>query len=378
MKSLRINFILPRGTLSGGVNVTRLIGEAMVRRGQTVNLVFSTAPKRWPRPWQIRRLSRRSRLAIRLLGKERHHLQNSTTNLVPIRHYPVTSDDVPDADVTIATWWETVEWIAKWPASKGVKVHFVQGHEVYSKNPNRVKQVYRLPYLKLVISRWLQRVMVEEYGSTNAVLVPNGVDRDQFGATERPKASVPTVGLVFCPAAIKGADTAFDAIRRVQQELPELRVVCFGTMAIERRRIAPRNLEFHCRPPQSVIPELYRSVDCWLLPSTTEGFGMPGLEAAACRCPVVATRCGGPEDYVEDGVNGYLVPVGDPRAMSEAILRVVTLDEDRWKAMSDASHAIAKRFDWDRSAKILERALLRAVQEHESQNGARRDSAVTI
>ena len=88
---------------------------------------------------------------------------------------------------------------------------------------------------------------------------------------------------------------------------------------------------------------------------------MPGLEAAACHCPIVSTRCGGPEDYVEDGVSGFLVPVGDAVAMADAVCRVLKLPDDKWRTMSQASYNISKRFDWDRSAKILEDTLLHAV-----------------
>ena len=86
----------------------------------------------------------------------------------------------------------------------------------------------------------------------------------------------------------------------------------------------PKNLDFSLRPPQDQIPHIYRKSDCWIVSSITEGFGMPGLEAAACRCPVVTTRCGGPEDYVQDGVSGYLVPVGD--AQDDAEHPVAELD----------------------------------------------------
>ena len=69
---------------------------------------------------------------------------------------------------------------------------------------------------------------------------------------------------------------------------------------------------------------------------------MPGLEAAACRCPVVATRCGGPEDYVEDGVSGYLVDVGDAEAMADRIVRVLRLNDGAVRAMSEAMYGELK------------------------------------
>ena len=88
---------------------------------------------------------------------------------------------------------------------------------------------------------------------------------------------------------------------------------------------------------------------------------MPGLEAAACRCPIVSTKCGGPEDYVVDGETGFLVEVGDARGMSESILKVVGQSEERWRKMSEASYRKSLEFDWDLSALKLEEALLASI-----------------
>jgi glycosyltransferase involved in cell wall biosynthesis len=65
---------------------------------------------------------------------------------------------------------------------------------------------------------------------------------------------------------------------------------------------------------------LYQEAKCFVLPSYEEGFGMVILEAMACGIPVVSTRCGGPNDIVLDGENGYLVDIGDVNAMAEKIL----------------------------------------------------------
>jgi glycosyltransferase involved in cell wall biosynthesis len=167
--------------------------------------------------------------------------------------------------------------------------------------------------------------------------------------------------MLYSHVTWKDSDTAFAALRIAQKTLPELRVIAFGNKPLQATHDLPKNLEFFLRPQQDQIPNLYRRADCWIVSSITEGFGMPGLEAAACRCPVVSTRCGGPEDYVQDGVSGFLVPVSDAKEMARRIVDVVTRDDARWRAMSEASYAIARTFNWERSAEILEGALLAAV-----------------
>ncbi|MFQ5463214.1 MAG: glycosyltransferase family 4 protein, partial [Phycisphaerae bacterium] len=240
-------------------------------------------------------------------GKQRHHLEQSTARLLPVGHCPIQAGDVPDADVTIATWWETMEWIKDWPSEKGIKAYFVRGYELHGGDPERVRATYRMPAQKLVISTWLQRLMKDEYGDPNAVLVPNGLDWGVFGAPPRGKRSTPTVGLMYSANPIKGGEEAFWALHLVRRHIPELRIVVLTPHPLPRsfRRLA--NIDVLYRPDDAAIAAAYRKTDCWLLSSHTEGFGMPGLEAAACRCPVVATRCGGPADYVEEGRSGYLV-----------------------------------------------------------------------
>ncbi len=273
----------------------------------------------------------------------------------------IRAEHLPDADVTLATWWETREWIEDWPASKGVKAYFIRGHELHGGDPERVARTYRMPGLKFVIARWLKRVMAEEYDDPNAVIVPNGVDQSQFKSLARDRTRIQTVGMLYGVAELKGAKTAFNALRLLKIRFPELRAIAFGSQLPMPEHKAPDWLEYHLCPQQAEIPRLYQQADCWIVPSTTEGFGMPGIEAAACHCPIVSTRCGGPEDYVEDGVSGFLVPVGDSAAIADAVSRVLNLDDARWWAMSQASYEISKRFDWDRSAEILQNELLRVL-----------------
>lgn len=68
-----------------------------------------------------------------------------------------------------------------------------------------------------------------------------------------------------------------------------------------------------------VLPIL-READVFVLPSEKESFGLVALEAMACGVPVVASHIGGIPEVVEDGVTGFLYPVGDIEAMAGGCL----------------------------------------------------------
>lgn len=77
------------------------------------------------------------------------------------------------------------------------------------------------------------------------------------------------------------------------------------------------------RGQRSDLADLYRRHGVFVLPSRGEGCPNALLEAMASGCAVVASAIGGIQDIVEDGVNGLLVPPGDPNALATALRRVL-------------------------------------------------------
>lgn len=263
---------------------------------------------------------------------------------------PVEEQDVPDADVIIATWWQTAEWIRDFPARKGAKAYFIQHYEIFMANQplDRVNATWRLPYHKITISRWLNE-LANEMGDNDVTLVLNGVDMEQFHASPRGKAAVPTIGFLYAAAGFKGVDVAVKAIEKVHAALPNLRVVSFGISPPSAEVPIPAYVNFTRDPNQSSIRDFYAQCDVWLCASRGEGFHLPPLEAMACRCPVVSTRVGGPLDIVDNGVNGYLVDVGDADALADRLLRVLNLSDSDWTRLSNAAFTTAQALNWERA-----------------------------
>jgi len=82
------------------------------------------------------------------------------------------------------------------------------------------------------------------------------------------------------------------------------------------------SVSFHLRPTREELVAYYQNARCFSLSSDEEGFGIVILEAMACGIPVVATRCGGPDEIITEGVDGYRVPMDDAVAMADRLRRL--------------------------------------------------------
>ncbi|UIP00997.1 glycosyltransferase family 4 protein [Halobaculum sp. CBA1158] len=118
------------------------------------------------------------------------------------------------------------------------------------------------------------------------------------------------------------------AFAHVLEEVPEAELTLVGDEPNQELLALINDLEIKSsinvegRVPD-VVP-YYQRAAVFALPSNQEGLGIVGLEAQSCGTPVVSTRCGGPSDYIIDGENGFMVPIGDEDAFAEALKRLLT------------------------------------------------------
>ena len=374
---MKINMVLPTVDISGGVRVIAIYAQRLAQRGHEVTCVSCTA-----RPASLRRkigsLARGRGWPANPRPRPSHMDSVDVAHRVISPWRPIRDADVPDGDVVLATWWETAEWVAALSPSKGAKAYLIQHHELLFEGMprERVAATWRLPLHKITISKWLTEVAHDTYGDPYASHVPNSVDTDQFHAPPRGRQQQPTVGMLYSATKFKGAQVSLEAIGRASKQVPGLRVVAFGAEPVNPELPLPPGAEYHHRPPQNAIKDLYAKCDVWLCGSRSEGFHLPPLEAMACRCPVVSTRVGGSMDVIDEGVNGHLVDVGDVAALADRLTRVLKLPEPAWRQMSDAALSTAKRYTWDDAAQRLESALHVAIRR--SRNGMHTASSADL
>jgi glycosyltransferase involved in cell wall biosynthesis len=349
-------------SLTGGDRVIAIYAERLKERGHEV-FVISRPGQRPPSLRQQVKSLLKGRGWISVAKNERSHFDGvDVPHKVIDRWRPVTDADVPDADVVVATWWETAEWVANLSEAKGAKAYFIQHHEVFDYSPkDRAAATYSLPLHKITISKWLIDLMRTQYSDSNVSLVPNSVDTEQFYAPPRGKQPIPTVGMLYSQTPWKGCDVSLRAFSLAAQKLPGVRLIAFGSSDPLADLPLPAGTKYIQQPAQKEIKDIYASCDVWLCGSWSEGFHLPPLEAMACRCPVVSTRVGGPLDVLEDGVNGYLVPLGDSTALADQLVHVLTFPEAEWRVMSDAAYTTATRYTWDDATERFEAALQTAI-----------------
>jgi len=358
---MRITFLLPPVNYYGGIRSNAELAWALQRRGHEVLAVF---PPRKPPTLRER---------ARSLVKDKKWLKYerrlpSFFDEIPVKqrelesHRAVVSSDLPDADVVIATWWETAEWLPALTPSKGAKVYMVRGHEItLTPHPERCAATYRMPFHKVAISTWLIDIMRDTYGDKDVSLVPNSVDVSKFSSPPRTRGKGHTVSLQVSDSASKGTPFAIEVTDIVQKRLPDLKVLAFGFHP-PTSFVMPPYYEFIHNPPQPRVREIYASSDAFLFTSPGEGFGRPPLEAMACRTPLVSTAVGGPSDFVENGVNGFLAKFGDAPALAEQLHHILTASPEEWERVSLAGWKTATGYSWDDAAVRMEKALEHAIE----------------
>ncbi len=359
---MKIVFVLPPVNMSGGLRVVSIYAKSLAERGHTVTLV-SPPPRQMPLRRKLFSFATGRGWPAPVTKKPSHVDELILEHRILDRWRPVENKDIPDADVIVATWWETAEWVNALQSSKGAKTYFVQGHEVYPHLPvDRCKATYRMPFHKIVISKWLADIMSLEYGDSFVDLVPNSVDRQLFFAPERGKQERPTIGFLYSKSSNKGIDVSLEVIRRIARRFPNLRVISFGTMIPDWSDKNHELIEFHHSPPQQVIRSLYSQCDVWLTASRMEGFNLTAIEAMACRTPVVSTKTGWPIEAVVTGHNGALANVDDVESLTQGVESILAMSDAEWRRMSRNAFDTLGDSSWNASADLFEVALNHACQ----------------
>lgn len=201
------------------------------------------------------------------------------------------------------------------------------------------------------IARWVGDV-------TPLIIVPEGVDGDLFAPYGAHAYVEDQILFVGWPNFNKGVDVLLRALALLVERGEPGRLLLVGGgyyRSTRRQELQLKELAaslelgdrviFAGPKPHAEVAKLMAQSALLVLPSRAEAFGAVLVEALACGTPVVATRCGGPEDFVTPEV-GQLVPVEDEVALAEALATVL---RERGRFAPDVLRRYAlERFAWPR------------------------------
>jgi len=362
---MKITIVIPNVNLSGGIRIVADQARMLHLRGHEVCVVAG----------RRREPSVKDRVKQLLRGQLPKRKPRIGTHLDEVAFEvrvidecrDITAADVPDADIIMATWWKTAHWVEAMPASKGIKVNFIQGYDVHPDHPSEpIEAVWRMDMQKIVVSDWLRRIALDRFGDDSAILVPNGIDCNAFAFDERSKNARAMIGVVSSTVPCKRFWIACEVVEELRRRGLDCGFVGFGTGKLSEEDL-PDGSEFEVAPSAERISEVYRSCDCWLFTSDEEGYGLPIVEALASGTPVVATPAGAARELLSSG-GGVLVDEDDPDrivcAVADGVERVLSLDDGAWRAMARAGRVEAERHSWDVIGGRMESVLLRLLDEH--------------
>jgi glycosyltransferase involved in cell wall biosynthesis len=106
---------------------------------------------------------------------------------------------------------------------------------------------------------------------------------------------------------------------------------------------------------QEDVARFYSAIDALLLPSVNEGTPVSVIEALAAQRPAVATRVGGTPDVIRDGVDGFLVEVGDADALSDRLAELAADPDRRAKMGADGRAHVLDRYAVERLVDDIDR-----------------------
>ncbi|MCU0293894.1 MAG: glycosyltransferase [Thermoanaerobaculaceae bacterium] len=328
-KRFSVNYLLEDTALYGGVKIVLHQANLLARRGHTVTVVSKGERPRW------------IPLAARFLQVQ-----------------SFTAGTLPDADVTVATFWTTIRPAHELAGARAV--HYCQGFEaIYTHNQAEhpaILEAYSTPIAGWGLSPHLAELLHTRFGRP-AIVVPPAVTSQWRPAWRLGPRSAPRI-VVLHPweADWKGVRAALLTVRRLREMGIGCRLVRISQwpLGAEEKALVEAD-EVHVNIPPDRVAGLLRGADLLLAPSwEQEGFGLPVLEAMACGVPVVASEISAFRAYAQGAA--MLCPPEDVEAFAAAAQAVLG-DRATWLCCRRAGIEAARAFSEARTADIAEEAV---------------------
>ena len=201
-----------------------------------------------------------------------------------------------------------------------------------------LKSANRLLSVSSTLANDLERIL--KIPASEFTTVPNMVDTDKFPFTPLPKNETFTFGYMANLVGDKGHSLLLQAFKKVPNA--KLLLAGDGPLRKQLEQLSATlgindRVEFVGPIPRENACEFFQEIDAFVHPSRYETFGIVLIEALSTGRPVVATRCGGPNDIVRNE-DGILVDVDDADGLGKAMCSMINMDWDT-KSMREGVEA---------------------------------------
>lgn len=355
--NLKISFLLPNGGIGGGVRAIVRFANELLARGHSVRIFYRK---------DIDTIADRFRCVYQSLRYPDSHDWLLDFKGESIKYDKLKAELFSAGEMLLSMCARTTLDAWELPRKDVMKVLHCHGAEI--ENWEAMLKAWKLPMPKIVVSSSLIDMIKKETGQDALGVAEDGVDTSEYYPS-LPESMRTCIGGTFRWRQSKDPAATIRIMQMLKGRLPEVPLYSYGT---GRKPNALKNVRYIRQPSITQARDMYSRCKVWFLASIDEGFGLPILEAMACGCAVVSTDCGGPRDIIEDGVNGFLVNVGNTGDMVHKIVMLYEDEELRRKICANAMKT-AHQFTWGAGAAKLEQFLLSI---HEEKSGISRRDAV--
>lgn len=354
---MQINFLVPTTGLTGGIKIIFQHANNLVNLGHKINVIYPYVLEKdanyknkllgWIKRWK------RIMFKIFLIDEIKWFKLNSEIKLLRVPN--LCAKYIPIADITIATANETADWIVDYPENRGQKVYFIQDYEYWTRDVKKVDNTYKYPLIRITVSNYLKKFLENKFNINIHHVILNGVDLKKFNNNKKKINKNKKFLMMYHTNTKKGTEDGMKAFEIAKVHHSEISLVLYGAYKLSREM--KNKYKYYYQPKSEILGKLFSQSDIFLWPSRVEGFGIPPMEAMACKCSVIATDTGAIKEYTIPNKTAIIIPPGKPEVMAEKIIELVN-DESRLEEMSILGYNYIKQFSIQKSSKELEKFLL--------------------
>lgn len=148
-----------------------------------------------------------------------------------------------------------------------------------------------------------------------------GCDIIKFATpVELARSGTPKFIFVGMPSYHKGFDLLAASYARLLAHYHDAELHVVGDPAVARRMMTDSRVQIHGKLSHGKLSKLLARMDCLVLPSRLDSFGMVSIEALAAGVPVIVSDHVGASQAIRENENGWVLPSGDGAALLDRML----------------------------------------------------------